>query len=66
MEEGEDQGAACSSFLFELNNKTTKRMTETVLSGADTNTENNYPQNPGGRRLPKYGSQSETTIDSCL
>ena len=27
---------------------------------------NNYPQNTGGKRLPKYGSQSETTTDSCL
>ena len=39
--------------------------TETVLSGADTKTENNYPQNPCGQELPKYGSQSETTTDSC-
>ena len=29
-------------------------------------TEMNYPQNPCGKKLPKYGSQSETTIDSCL
>ena len=29
-------------------------------------TENNYPQNTGGKRLPKYGSQSETKTDSCL
>jgi hypothetical protein len=28
-------------------------------------TENNYPQKPCGKKLPKYGSQSETTIDSC-
>ena len=27
-------------------------------------TGNNYPQTPGGKRLPKYGSQSETTIDN--
>ena len=71
--EGEDQGAAWYVFirLFELNTeitKITKRKNEfeTVLSGRDTKTENNYPQNTGGKRLPKYGSQSETTIDSCL
>ena len=29
-------------------------------------TENNYPQLKGETRQPKYGSQSETTIDSCL
>jgi hypothetical protein len=71
--EGEDQGAAWYMFilLLELNSEITKitkrtNKTETVLSGADTKTENNYPQNTGGKRLSKYGSQSETTIDSCL
>ena len=34
---------------------------KTGLSGAGTKTENNYPHTPGGKRLPKYGSQSETT-----
>jgi hypothetical protein len=29
-------------------------------------TENNHPQNTGGKRLPKYDSQSETTNDTCL
>jgi hypothetical protein len=29
-------------------------------------TENNYPPHKGETRLPTYGSQSETTIDSCL
>ena len=59
-----------SILLFELNTEITKittrtNETETVLSGAGTKTENNYPQNTGGKRLPKYGAQSETTIDSC-
>ena len=26
-------------------------------------TANNYPQTPGGNRLPKYGSQSEAAVD---
>ena len=26
----------------------------------------NFPQNRWGKRVPKYGSQSVTTIDSCL
>jgi hypothetical protein len=29
-------------------------------------TENNHPQLKGENKLPKYGSQSGTTIDSCL
>ena len=29
-------------------------------------TENNHPQLKGETRLPKYGSQSGTTNDSCL
>ena len=41
--------------------------TEIVLNG-DTNnkTGNNHPRNTGGKRLPKYDSQSETTNDTCL
>jgi hypothetical protein len=45
------------------NNKTTK----TVLNGAAIHrTEKNHPQLKGETRLPKYGSQSGTMIDSCL
>ena len=40
--------------------------TETTLSGAERHKTQNYPHHTGGKRLPKYGSQSETTIDSCL
>ena len=32
----------------------------------NTDTENNHPQLKSETRLPKYGSQSGTTIDSCL
>jgi hypothetical protein len=39
----------------------------TVLYGEEKHrTENNHPQNTGGKRLPKYDSQSETTNDTCL
>ena len=40
--------------------------TETVPNGANTETENNHPQLKDENRLPKYGSQSGTTVDSCL
>ena len=45
---------SCYFYLNWTQNKLTKRMTEneTVLSGAET--ENNYPQNTGGKRIPKY------------
>ena len=63
--------AQCGKYSWFINRTEhclTKRpnKTETVLSGADTKTENNYPQNTGGKSLPKYGSQTKTTIDSCL
>ena len=40
--------------------------TETVPNGGNTETENNHPQLKGETRLPKYDSQSGTTLDSCL
>ena len=51
------------------NDKTNKeKRPKTFLAGADTQqkTENNHPRNTIENRLPKYGSQSGTTIDSCL
>ena len=41
-------------------------LNETVLLTytRNTKTENKHPQNPGGKRLPKYDSQSETTNDT--
>jgi hypothetical protein len=58
-------------FIFIITQNTKTKITkidqhETVLSGSDTETENNDPPLKGETRLPKYGSQSETTIDSCL
>ena len=44
--------------------KKVKRKTKQSCKVQQHNTENKYPQTPGGNRLPKYGSQSETTIDS--
>ena len=50
--------------ILNKNNKTTNR---TVLTGeAKHRTENNHPHHTGGKRLPKYDSQSETTNDTCL
>jgi hypothetical protein len=70
VEEGEDQGAVWYVSIFiRMNTEITKRNDpKTVLAGADTQhkTENNHPRNTIENRLPKYGSQSGTTIDSCL
>ena len=46
--------------------KQQKRMKQRVLSCTDYKNRKQLPTNTGGNRLPKYGSQSETTIDSCL
>ena len=50
-------------FLMEQLN-TTQNENETVPCG--TNTENKHPLLKSETRLPKYDSQSGTTIDSCL
>ena len=39
---------------------------KTVLTGAKHRDRNNYPRNTQRIWLPKYGSQSETTINTCL
>ena len=49
-----------------LNKITMEKRNETVLKGDIHKTENNHPRNTGGKRLPKYDSQSETTNDTCL
>ena len=75
MEEGEeDQGAALFVFMVDLrkklntrtNKKTKGKKRNCSVWCRHTKAENNYPQLKGENRLPKYGSQSETTIDSCL
>jgi hypothetical protein len=47
-----------------MNTRISKRTTETVLAGADTQ-QKTITHNSKWEK-PKYGSQSETTIDSCL
>ena len=50
--------------IRDRNNNREVNQTETVPCGTDTNTENKHPQLKSETRLPKYDSQSGTTIDS--
>ena len=48
-------------------NKTRNKETTVKLNLSNSATnKDNYPQMQKEKRLPKYDSQSETTIDSCL
>jgi hypothetical protein len=50
-----------------LMNTETKHDKRTILNSATKHrTENKHPQNTGGKRLPKYDSQSVPTNDTCL
>ena len=55
-------------FLFiNVANKTkNKHSTVSLTSAKQATNKDNYPQLRWHNRLPKYDSQSETTIDSCL
>ena len=48
------------------NNVNEQTKIETVPYCTNTDTGNNHPQLKSETRLPKDGSQSGTTIDSCL
>ena len=49
-----------------LNNKQQRNNQNSSVWCRHIKTGNNHPQNRIENRLPKYGSQSGTTIDSCL
>ena len=52
-------------YYIELNTKYKVTKKNNRNGSVRYKTESNYPQHPCGQELPKYGSQSETTIDSC-
>jgi hypothetical protein len=56
-----------SSLIKIITNNTNRNVKKTALSGANKHRDrNNQPQNTQRIWLPKYVSQSETTINTCL
>ena len=62
-----DQDAAWGRLIIFFNDNQKNKKERTSLIGLNSNNSRTRSHNIGGeKRLPKYDSQTETTIDSCL